>query len=95
MHATPFDGCGQTRSVNEIARPARIRYRGCGIEHTTGFDVMNSSAKRNVEVAPRSYQPSKAELEAEVKIDASPKQLAKALMKPVTVREKAAPASHK
>ena len=56
---------------------------------------MSSSAKRNVEVAPRSYQPSKAELEAEVKVDASPKQLAKALMKPVTIREKAAPASHK
>ena len=45
--------------------------------------------KRTVEVVPRTHQPSKAELEQRVKIDASPEKLAKKLMQPVTVREKA------
>lgn len=40
-----------------------------------------------VEVKHRSYQPSKAELEADMSIDATPEEVAKAVMKQVTVKE--------
>ncbi len=43
---------------------------------------------RVVEVAPSTYSPTKAELEEEFRIDATPEQLAKALLSPVEVREK-------
>lgn len=38
---------------------------------------------RTVRVKPSSYQPSKAELEEPVKIDATPEQLARAILRPV------------
>ena len=41
-----------------------------------------------VEVLPYSYQPSKAELEEDVEIDATPEELGDALMRDVTVRTK-------
>ena len=40
-----------------------------------------------VRVKPHSYQPSKAELEAPIRIDATPQQLAKAVVTPVRVLE--------
>ena len=40
-----------------------------------------------VRVKPHSYQPSKAELEAPIRIDATPQQLAKAAVTPVRVLE--------
>lgn len=40
-----------------------------------------------VRVRPYSYQPSKAELEEEIKIDATPEELAKALLRQVNVVE--------
>ena len=46
------------------------------------------SRKPVVEVLPYSYQPSKAELEEEVEIDATPEELGDALMRDVTVRTK-------
>ncbi len=45
-------------------------------------------SKRTVEVVPRSYQPTKAELDAPLKVNASPKQAAKALTRSVEVRER-------
>ena len=43
--------------------------------------------RRAVRVRPHSYQPSKAELETPVKIDATPDDLAAAIMRPVRVVE--------
>ena len=40
-----------------------------------------------VEVKPHTYQPSKAELEADMSIDATPEDVARAAMKQVTVKE--------
>ena len=40
---------------------------------------------RTVRVKPHSYQPSKAELEQPVKIDATPEQLARAVLRPVKI----------
>ncbi len=40
-----------------------------------------------VRVKPHSYQPSKAELDEPVKIDATPEQLAEAVLRPVTLVE--------
>ena len=40
-----------------------------------------------VEVQHHSYQPTKAELEEDVSIDATPEEVAKALMRRVTVKE--------
>ena len=39
-----------------------------------------------VEVVDSSYQPSKAELEEDVRIDATPEELLRAVLRPVTVR---------
>ena len=43
--------------------------------------------RRKVRVKPYSYQPSKAELEADVSVDASPEEIRDALMHPVAVEE--------
>ena len=43
--------------------------------------------KPTVRVKPHSYQPSKAELEEPIKIDATPEQLARAVLQPVKVVE--------
>ena len=40
-----------------------------------------------VEVKPHTYQPSKAELEADMSIDATPEDVARAVMKQVMVKE--------
>ena len=40
---------------------------------------------RTVRVKPHSYQPNKAELEAPVNIDATPDQLARAVLRPVRI----------
>ena len=40
---------------------------------------------REIHVKPTTYQPSKAELEEPVKVDATPEDLARAVMQPVTV----------
>ncbi len=45
-------------------------------------------AKREIELLPNEYQPSKAELEERVHIPATPETVAKALMRPATVRTK-------
>lgn len=42
---------------------------------------------RTVRVRPHSYQPRKAELEKPVKIDATPEQLARAILRPVRIVE--------
>ena len=44
------------------------------------------TATRTVEVVDSSYQPSKAELEADVSIDATPEEIGRALMQTVNVR---------
>ena len=45
------------------------------------------AGKQVVKVRPYSYQPSKAELEADITGDASPEQIRDALMRPVKVEE--------
>ena len=40
---------------------------------------------REVHVKPTTYQPSKAELEEPIHLDATPEELARAVMQPVTV----------
>ncbi len=44
--------------------------------------------KRTIEVLPRTYQPTRAEIKEEFSIDATPEQLAKSLLKPVDIRER-------
>lgn len=44
-------------------------------------------ARRTIEVRPRTYQPTKAEINEEFQIDGTPSQLAKALLRDVEVRE--------
>ena len=43
--------------------------------------------KPTVKVKPRRYQPTKAELEADMSIQATPEQLARAVMRPVRVKK--------
>ena len=50
------------------------------------------TATRIVKVMDSSYQPSKAELEADVSIDASPEEVARALMSTVNVQRASPPA---
>ena len=50
------------------------------------------TATRTVKVMDSSYQPSKAELEADVRIDASPEEVARALMSTVNVQRASPPA---
>ena len=40
---------------------------------------------REVHVKPTTYQPSKAELEEPIRVDATPEELARAVMQPTTV----------
>ena len=51
--------------------------------------------KRMVEIVPSTYSPTKAELEEEFRIDATPEQLAKSLLQPVELREKSQPKRRK
>lgn len=48
---------------------------------------MGAVPKINVRVKPYSYQPSKAELEEDVSVDATPEEDRAALMRPVVVRK--------
>ena len=48
----------------------------------------NKNGKRVVELRHHSYQPSKAELDEEFRIEATPEELTRALMREVTVRRK-------
>ncbi len=48
---------------------------------------MKEKTRRVVKVKPHTYQPKKAELEADANIDATPEELARALMQPVIVQE--------
>ena len=48
-----------------------------------------ANKKPVVRVRPYSYQPSKAELEEDVRVDATPEEVRAALMRPVTVEEEA------
>ena len=48
---------------------------------------MIEDAKLEVQVKPRSYQPSKAELQEPVKIDATPDELAASVLRPVRIVE--------
>ena len=48
---------------------------------------MDKLEKPTVTAKPHTYQPKKAELEADVRIDATPEELARALMQPVLVQE--------
>ena len=43
--------------------------------------------KPTVRVRPFSYQPNKAELEEDMRLDATPEELARAVLRPVTVVE--------
>ena len=47
--------------------------------------VSPASQSREVHVKPTTYQPSKAELEQQICLDATPEELARAVMQPVTV----------
>lgn len=47
-----------------------------------------SGKRRTVEILPETYKPTKAELEEDLGIDASPQKIARALMQPVKVVEK-------
>ncbi len=40
---------------------------------------------REIHVKPTTYQPSKAELEEQIRLDATPEELARAVMQPVAV----------
>ena len=48
---------------------------------------MKHQLPKSVIVKPHTYQPNKAELEADANIDATPEELARALMQPVIVQE--------
>lgn len=43
--------------------------------------------RRTVRVKPHSYQPSKAEMEADISIDATPEEVAAAILRPVRIVE--------
>ena len=45
-------------------------------------------SRPTVEIPPQGYQPSKAELEEEIKIDATPEEVARQLVQPVIVVER-------
>ena len=49
---------------------------------------MSQDTRPTVEIPPQDYQPSKAELEEEIKIDATPEEVARRLMMPVKVVER-------
>ena len=47
--------------------------------------VSPDAPRPEVHVKPTTYQPSKAELEEQIRLDATPEELARAVMQPVTV----------
>lgn len=49
---------------------------------------MSQDNRPTVEIPPQDYQPSKAELEEDVSIDATPEEMARRLMQPVKVVER-------
>ena len=49
--------------------------------------MAKTSPKPVVRVKPYSYQPSKKELEEDVRVDATPEELARAILRPVKVVE--------
>lgn len=49
---------------------------------------MDQDKRPTVEIPPQDHQPSKAELEEEIKIDATPEEVAWRLMQPVKVVER-------
>ena len=49
---------------------------------------MNQNDRPTVEIPPQEHQPSKAELEEDVSIDATPDELARRLVQPVKVVER-------
>lgn len=49
-------------------------------------DAMPKLERPEVQVRPSGYQPSKAELEADMSIDATPEALAERTLRPVTLR---------
>ena len=60
------------------------------IRRLTGLkkeEIMKEKDPPIVKVKPHSYQPSKAELDADISINATPEDVAKAVMKQVTVQE--------
>ena len=60
-------------------------YGTCHEEHEAGQSI--PEAPRSGSGAHRRYQPSKAELEADVSVDATPEQVARCLVQDVEVRE--------
>ena len=52
---------------------------------------MSAEPKPKVRVKPYSYQPSKAEIEEDVSVDATPEEVRAALMRPVIVRNQKTP----
>ena len=48
---------------------------------------MSAEPKPKVRVKPYSYQPSKAELEEDISVDATPEDVRAALMRPVVVQK--------
>ena len=50
-------------------------------------EIVHQSAPPTIRVKPHSYQPSKAELEEPIRINATPKQLAKFAVTPVRIVE--------
>ena len=48
---------------------------------------MKDTERPEVEIIHHTYQPSKAELESDVSVDATPEQIARALVRDVEVRE--------
>ncbi len=48
-------------------------------------------SRPTVEIPPQDHQPSKAELEEEIKIDATPEEVARQLVQPVVVVEREEP----
>ena len=50
-----------------------------------GRPVSAETPRPTVHVKPTTYQPSKAELEEQIRVDATPEELARAVMQPATV----------
>ena len=48
---------------------------------------MEDTDRLTIEVPDTSYQPTKAELEEDVSIDATPEEVARAIMQPVKIKE--------
>ena len=69
-------------------RPTEIRKpRGPAGQDGVAASLGRPPHRRHVTVKPSSYQPSKAELEVDVSVKATPEGLRDAVMRSVTVRE--------